>query len=135
MSQFTKANSKAVKVDDALGLVIGYAIVCKDGGEDYFDLQGDHIPEDAMLNAWVDFAENSRQASEMHKAQSRGVVVGSFPLTSDIAKSLGIEAERTGMLIAMKPDAAMLEKFKSGELTGFSIGGARIEDEAVPDEA
>ena len=135
MSTDFRIDSKIAKVDDELGLVIGYAIVCDDGGEPYFDLQGDHIPEDAMLKAWLDFASNSRVAGEMHKATERGTVVGSFPLTSDIAKSLGIEADRTGLLIAMKPDADMLGKFKSGELTGFSLGGARIRDEEVAVEA
>ena len=136
MSDDFRIDSKIAKVDEDLGLVIGYAVVCKDGGEDYFDLQGDHIPEDAMLKAWLDFAENSRVAGEMHKsAERRGTVVGSFPMTSDIAKSLGIETERTGLLIAMKPDDDMLGKFKDGTLTGFSIGGARLRDEEVSGEA
>ena len=123
------------KVDEQLGLVLGYAIVCEEDGESYFDLQGDHIPEDAMLKAWLDFAANSRIAREMHSGEQAGSVVGSFPLTSDIAKSLGISPRKTGLLIAMRPGPDMLAKFRSGELTGFSIGGARIRDEEVADAA
>ena len=118
-----------MKVDEGLGLVFGFAIVCKENGEPYFDVQQDHIPEDAMLKAAADFMQNSRVASEMHDGSDIGRVVFAFPLTEDIAKSLGINSPRTGLLIAMKPAADVLEKFISGEYTGFSIGGARLEDE------
>ena len=128
-----KVSTKIAKVDEDLGLVIGYAIVCEEDGEPYFDQQGDHIPEDAMLKAWLDFAENSRVAGDMHQRTDAGTVVGSFPLTSDIAKALGLEVQKTGMLFAMRPDDEMLAKFKSGEYTGVSIGGVRIEDEVVAD--
>lgn len=120
------------KVDDNLGLVMGFAIVCKKDGQDYFDVQGDHIPEDAMLGAAVDFMQNSRVAKEMHAGDQKGAVLFAFPLTAEIAKSFGIETKTTGLMIAMKPDdPAMLAKFKDGTYTGFSIGGRRITDEDV----
>jgi hypothetical protein len=85
-----------------------------------------------MLGAAVDFMQNSRVAKEMHAGDSKGSVLFAFPLTTEIAKSFGIETSTTGLMIAMKPDNAdMLAKFKSGELTGFSIGGRRITDETV----
>ena len=97
-------------------------------------LQGDHIPEESMLEASLDFAENSQVAKEMHEGQERGTTPFLFPMTTEIAKAYGIEGiSQTGLMFAMKPDAAMLEKFKSGELTGFSIGGNRITDEEVAD--
>ena len=55
-----------LKVDDTLGLVMGYAIICKQAGEPYFDLHGDYITEEAMLKAALDFMENSQVAKEMH---------------------------------------------------------------------
>lgn len=125
------AKASVCKVDADLGLVFGYAIVSKENGEPYFDVQGDHIDEGAMLKAAVDFMENSRVAKEMHAGGAAGTVVFAFPLTSDIAKALDIDAKKTGLLIAMKPEASMLEKFKSGEYSGFSIGGHRITDEDV----
>ncbi len=124
-------NSQVAKVDEALGVVFGWAIISKQDGEDYFDLQGDHIPEEAMLVAATDFMKNSREAKDMHRGEEVGSVLFAFPLTEDIAKSLSIETKTTGLLIGMKPNADVLEKFKSGEYTGFSIGGSRIKDEVV----
>lgn len=119
------------KVDEALGLVFGWGIVCKENGEPYVDVQGDHIPEDAMVKATSDFMENSRVAKEMHAGDAKGCIVHSFPLTTDIAKAMGITSGRTGWMVAMKPDADVLAKFKSGDFTGFSIGGRRIRDEEM----
>lgn len=124
---FSKAS--VVKVDENLGLVFGFAIVCQKDGADYYDLQDDHIPEDTMLKAALDFMLNSRVAKEMHTGDEAGTVVFGFPLTTDIAKALEIETKQTGLLIAMRPAAGMLAKFKTGEFTGFSIGGYRLVDE------
>ena len=128
-------NVKVLKVDDELGLVFGFAIVCKESGEYYYDLQGDHIPEASMLEAATDFMKNGRVAKEMHEGDEAGTVVFAWPLTTDIAKACGIETERTGLLIGVKAEDAMLKRFKDGELTGFSIGGERVKDEEVSDAA
>lgn len=125
------------KVDTGLGLVFGWAIVCKKDGDDYFDVQGDHIPEDAMLDAATDFMLNSRMAKDMHKQDGElpGSVLFAFPMTTDVAKSFGIETNQTGLMIAMKPDdPEILRKFQVGERTGFSIGGQRIVNEDVDDD-
>lgn len=127
-----RIGARICKVDEGHGLVLGYAIVCKQDGEDYYDLQGDHIPEDAMLGASVDFMLKSRAAKEMHAGDAKGSIVFAWPLTSDIAEAFGIVTKTTGLLIAMKPDdPAMLAKFRDGTFTGFSIGGSRITDEDV----
>ncbi len=127
-------STSIVKVDEELGLVFGFAMVCKEGGEDYFDLQGDNIPEDVLLKAATDFMQNSRAADDMHDGEQMGTVVFAFPLTGEIAKSLDIETQRTGLLIAMKPSADVFEKFKDGTYTGFSIGGSGTSED-VDDEA
>ena len=81
---------------------MGYAIICSEDGEPYFDLQRDHIPEDLMLKASLDFMENSQVAREMHgrtvegSRKQAGSVVFAFPMTADIAKALGIEVRKTG---------------------------------------
>lgn len=135
-----KAFASVCKVDEGLGLVFGWAIVCKVDGKEYFDTQGDYIPEDAMMKASADFMENSRMAADMHPRDenntfqpemANGTIVFAFPMTEDVAKALGIETRKTGLLIAMKPPADILEKFKSNEYTGFSVGGYRITDEDV----
>lgn len=123
--------SSILKVDNKLGLVFGFAIISKIDGEPYFDVQGDHIPEDAMLKASTEFMKHSRTAKEMHTEDQIGDIVFAFPLTTDIAKSLGITCKHTGLLIAMKPSPDVLEKFESGEYTGFSIGGDRLRDEVA----
>lgn len=124
--------AEVLKVDDSLGLVLGWAIVCKKDGADYFDLQEDCIPEASMLSAAVDFMQNSRVAKEMHAGEASGTVLFAFPLTEDIAKAFGIETKTTGLMIAMKPDSDdILGKFKDGVYTGFSIGGSRLVDEEV----
>jgi hypothetical protein len=123
---------KVAKVDEGHGLVFGYAIVCRKDGADYYDLQDDHIPEDAMLDAAVGFMAGERTAKEMHDGDAIGSIVFAMPLTTDIAKAFGIETRTTGLMIAMKPsDKAVLAKFKSGEYTGFSMGGTRVTDEHV----
>jgi hypothetical protein len=132
MTEFhTQSEVAVAKVDESLGLVFGFAVVCKVDGKDYYDSQDDHIPEDAMLKAASDFMENSRVAKDMHQGDQIGNVVFAFPLTSEVAKALGIVTKQTGLLIGMAPGPAILEKYKSGEYTGFSIGGSRIEDQEV----
>jgi hypothetical protein len=130
MSDF-EIRAEVLKVDATLGLVMGFALICKENGEPYFDLQGDHVPEETMLKAALDFMENSRMAKEQHVGDECGSVVFAFPLTEDIAKAFNIQTERTGLMIAMRPNGDMLKKFQLGELTGFSIGGKRIKDEEV----
>lgn len=128
----TFSKAQVVKVDDSLGLVFGWAIVCKKDGEPYFDLQGDYIPEESMLKATADFMVKSRVNKEMHTGSQQGTVVFSFPLTTDIAKAMGIASDQTGWMVAVKPDnAEALAKFKDGTYTGFSIGGNRITDKEL----
>ena len=47
-------------------------------------------------------------------------------LTTEIAKSLEIETKRTGLIIIMQPSEPVLQKFKDGTYTGFSIGGRYV---------
>ncbi len=125
--------AEVTKVDEDLGLVMGFAIVCAEDGEPYFDLQGDHIPEDSMLKAALDFMQHSQVVKEMHDGEQAGTVVFAWPMTEDIAKAFDIQTSKTGLMIAVKAEPDMLEKFQLGEYTGFSIGGLRLEDEEVED--
>jgi len=71
----------------------------------------------------------------MHAGEEQGSVVFAWPLTEDIAKAMGIETQKTGLMIAVKPgNPEILEKFKTGEYSGFSIGGTRLTDEVVKEE-
>lgn len=123
---------KVSGVDEGLGLVFGWGIICKEAGQDYVDLQGNQIPESAMVEAVTDFMKGERMAGEQHARMDAGTVVHSFPLTTDIANAMGVTSGRTGWMVAVAPDPAMLAKFKSGHLTGFSIGGEHIEIDGKP---
>lgn len=129
-----KMQSNFCKVSKELGLVFGYAMVCKINGTDHFDTQGDHIPEDTMLRVLTKFMQSGVVAKDMHTGEKIGTYLFAFPMTTDIAKSLDITVAQTGALIAMKPDSKeLLEKFATGERTGFSIGGINPIREEVSD--
>lgn len=115
-----------------LGLVFGWAIVCKERGRPYFDTQGDHIPEESMLKAATDFMLTKRDLKVMHKGKRVGTVVFAWPVTKDIAKAMGLDGTRTGLMIGVKPDSpTIVDRFRDGQYTGFSIGGNRLVDEPV----
>jgi hypothetical protein len=120
---------KARSADTGLGLVFGVGMVCKVRGADgnfepYIDTQDDHIPDEEMLKASTDFMVRSRALKAMHDGKPVGEVVHSFPLTEELAKVYDLQTNQTMWLVAVKPgDPGDVEKFRSGEWTGFSIGG------------
>lgn len=119
-----------LKVSEELGLIFGYAIVCKENGEPYYDLQGDHISEEEMLKAATEFMRVGREAKEMHKGDRIGDVLYAWPMTEEMAESLDMVVTKTGLLVGIAPeDPDVLEKAKSGELAAFSIGGVGEREE------
>lgn len=148
---------KIIKVNDVLnvdedhGLVFGYAIVCKTLNaqgvfEDYYDLNVDtegvhkgkrvpeHITEVAMFKAAVDAAETGAQTpgNDMHAGPDVGSYYFMFPVTTEIAKALGWQVEKTGLVVGYHPaNDDILAKFKNGTYTGFSIEGARVDYEEI----
>jgi hypothetical protein len=126
--------AQIIKVDNDLGLVLGWAIISTIDGQPYFDKQGDHIPDEAMLEASTDFMLNSRVQGDMHEqedgvAKQGGTVVFCWPMTSEISKAFNVETEQTGLMVAVKPDSdEVLQKFRDGTYTGFSIGGTKDPD-------
>lgn len=132
-----ETTAQVCKVDTGLGLVFGFAIICTKNGEPYWDLQDDHIPDDAMLKAATEFMQSERIQGDMHQLDAGGNpiqdgnVVFAFPLTSDIAKAMDIQCDKTGLMVAIKPSPDILEKYRTGDYTGFSIGGHRGMDEEV----
>lgn len=122
-------NVEIKKVDESLGVVFGYGIVClqkNDEGEfnAYEDLQGDHIPETTMLYAVQDFMAGTRIAKHQHSGDPIGKIVFGLPVTKDLCKSLGWDVPATGFVLGMKPDSdQILKDARDGKLTGFSLGG------------
>ena len=130
MEDFTKY-AKVEKVNDELGIVFGWALVCAEEGVEYFDLQDDSIVQNAITEAGSDFMQKGAKALDMHKGDQIGTYVFMFPMTDETKKAFGIECEKTGLMVGLKPNADVLAKFKSGEYTGFSIGGKVLQSELV----
>lgn len=90
----------------------------------------------ALLKAAEQIADPQTREAALELARNatppvakRGSVPFLFPMTSDIAAALDIQTERTGLLVGALPDPDILQKYKTGEYTGFSVGGFRIRDE------
>jgi hypothetical protein len=115
--------AKVVKLAPELGLVFGWAFTSQVDGAAYTDLQGDQIDED-FVKAAMDFMLDGGASDEMHDSVETGRVVFAMPLTAEIAKAFGVLTDTTGLMVAIKPSASALLKFKSGEYSGFSIAGA-----------
>lgn len=134
--------AKVLKVDSRLGIVMGWGIICKQYGEDYYDLNIDregthkgkrvpeHVPEDVMFKAAIDFAEEAEMpGNEMHKGPAAGRYLSIFPLTTEVAKAFGIVTKTTGLMLMYKAPPEVLAKFESGDYSGFSIEGWVFEAE------
>ncbi len=129
------AKQKIIKVRvekvDELGIVFGFGIVCTKDGEDYFDTDDQHFPDDEMLASTAAYMSGDRIAKEGHRGEAIGQVIFGFPLTQDIAKAMDITSRRSGFIIGMRPRSDILEKFRSGDLNDFSMGGGAAELEDV----
>lgn len=126
------SNSLFKDKKEELGLIFGWAIISNEKGMPYYDVQGDHIPEDAMLAAATEFMIDHRTMKVMHSGKSVGTVVFAWPMTQEIAAAMGVKSTRTGLMVAVKPNSkAILERFRNKQYTGFSIGGNRLVDEDV----
>ena len=122
MSEFTKAHD--VRFTKKAGnVLVGWAVVSKKDGGDLVDRQGDHIPEDALYKAVLKFSKSGGKVLQQHGGEPIGKVVFSMPLTSDVQKALGISSTLTGWAVGVEATPAVIAKFESGDLTGFSIGG------------
>ena len=123
-----------LKVNTKLGLVFGFGMICTKGGEDYYELgdPSEHFPEAGMLEAALGFMKSDRVMLDDHTGEPIGQIVFGFPLTKDIAESMGIKTEKTGFIIGGKPDSPeLLKKFQTGERTECSMGAVYIEVEAI----
>lgn len=130
---------RIIKAEAELPLVYGWGSVCKvrdASGQlaDYWDTDNECFPEDVTEMAWRDFMKNARHMDVMHDEKTMGRVVYAMPMTEDIAKAYGIldSLKQTGVMVGVEvTDPEVLGKFRSGEYTGFSIGGSARFDDAV----
>lgn len=113
-----------IKMDDEQMLVWGWASVATENGEDVYDSHGDHIPMSELTKASIDFMENVRVGKTMHSGEKTSTVIGCLPLSAELAKALGIESKREGLIMGFKVhDRKTWDLIKSGELPALSIGG------------
>jgi hypothetical protein len=142
-TRFT-STTDLLKVDAELGVVFGYAIVCREKNDkgdwvDHYDTQGHHIPESEMLKASIDFAQQQTIAKaaskDMHEGDSIQEVVQMIAVTEELAKALDWDIKKTGLVIALKPTPEILELYKADPAsapdfrTGFSMGGTGVLEE------
>ena len=113
-----------LKTDDDQRMVYGWASVVSETGTPVIDTQGDVIEPDELVKATTEFMADARLAKAMHQGDGIGEVLHSFPLTAELAKSLGLETAREGWIVGVKVrDDAVWAKVKDGTLKAFSIGG------------
>jgi hypothetical protein len=115
---------KIIKMDDEQRVVWGWASVATEGGEAVYDVHGDHIPMSELTKASIDFMENVRVGKSLHQGDQVSSVIGCLPLSQELAKALGIESSREGLIMGFRVhDDATWDLIKSGELPALSIGG------------
>ena len=109
------------------GLVSGWANVARNAdGSVPLDWQGDVIRPEVLEKAAVDFMLNYRTSGEMHRGESKGIVVESIVMTKDKQAAMGIPEGIVpeGWFITVKiEDPEVFEKVKSGKYRMFSIQG------------
>lgn len=117
---------------DESRMAYGWASVISEKGEPVVDTQDDVISADELEKATTDFMADARVAKAMHAGDGIGEVLHSFPLTSELAKSLGISSDREGWIVGVKVhDPDVWEKVKSGTFGAFSIGGQATREPIV----
>lgn len=123
-----KATARVAKLSDELGLVFGWALTTKANHVDYIDLQGDNVVEEDLIKVAAEWMSAGGAADTMHDRVHDGGAVFCMPMTYEVAKAffgdkIGGELGTYGLMVAIKPSVEDFAKFKTGELTGFSIDG------------
>lgn len=122
---------KVGKLDEALGVVFGYAFATTlDGGKSaHVDLQDDAIVGgDELIKVALGFVEAGALSDVMHSENPDGYCPFVMPLNAETKKAFKLSGDVEGVAIGMKPSAETFKRFVSGELQGFSIGGTGIRE-------
>ena len=123
--EYTELTVPVAKVQQDRRMVFGWGQVVTKGGEEIFDTDNQSFGVEETFDAWLEFAKGERVMLQMHGGESRGTIAFIYPAFDDVMKSLGFESiGQEGFIVgAYIEDDETLAKFKSGEFTGFSIGG------------
>lgn len=123
------------------GFVTGWAIVSKIRNaagvyEEYFDLQGEHVPEDVAERAGMDFMRAGGDGKLMHGGEVVGRIVESIFVSAEKSAALGLGAPpQTGLVISFAPATAEVKQrfLEGGDIDMYSIGGeGYVVEEDVP---
>ncbi len=118
--------SPILKADMDAKVIWGWAYVSTEKGENMLDHSGEWVSPDTLVKASTNFMLKSRTAKVNHQGAKEGDIVGSLPVTKELADALGIQTEREGWIIGVVASEATLKKVQDGELTSFSIGGRAL---------
>lgn len=118
--------SPILKTDMDAKVIWGWAYVSTEKGERSMDHSGEWVSPDTLVKASTNFMLKSRTAKVNHEGPKEGDIVGSLPVTKELAEALGIQTEREGWIIGVVANEDTLKKVQSGELTSFSIGGRAL---------
>lgn len=130
------AEHKICKTDTGLGLIFGWAQVSLErtekGLEPFFDSDNDHFAESGLVEAWDGLMTAGRVLKANHRGEQVGEVVFAMPFTEELAKSFGFDTDtipKTGVMVGVRPQPDIFEKYASGEWDSFSVGGSIVEME------
>ena len=115
-----------LKADSDSRVIWGWAYVSMDKGERAMDHSGEWVAPETLVKATTNFMLKSRTAKVNHDGPKEGDIVGSLPVTKDLAEALGIQSDREGWIVGVVASDETLKKVQSGELTSFSIGGRAL---------
>lgn len=126
----TTLQGQILKTDDEQRIVYGWASVITEKGIPVVDTQGDVIDGNTLHKAANEFMEAVRVGKVMHFGEKKAEIIHSLVLTEELAKALGVQADREGWIIGMKVhDETAWQLVKSGVLKAFSIGGRAKREE------
>lgn len=121
-----KLDVKITKTTDK-GLVSGWANISKMADGSYpLDWQGDIIEPGVLEEAAINFMKDYRGSGEMHRGDSKGIVVESIMLTKDKQSAIGIPAgfvPEGWFITVLIQDPDVRQKVKNGTYRMFSIQG------------
>lgn len=115
-------------------IIFGWAAVTKLDGQPYIFRDGERIEEAALLDAAISFMSGNRVVKINHAGRPVGEIVFAMPVVAETRAALGLETDRTGLLVGILPhDEDVIKKVLSGQLAGLSIAarGIRYEEDAA----
>ncbi|KFN18459.1 HK97 family phage prohead protease [Aeromonas bestiarum] len=114
--------------------VWGWAQVSHNGaGRPAFDTDNQAFADEEMvIEAWAAYLSSGAPVLTMHGGPQVGTTRFAFPLLPSIAQSMGIKADKYGVLVGLELTDSQAERdVENGLMTGLSIGGSARFTDAV----